>query len=141
MDKQILNQLRYRLTKYRVNAAKKKALEIKLEEAEQLIGLKAISYDGEGGASGISKTTENQSLKLIQAKQELEYTIAHKGIEIAKIENALSVLNPSEKEIIQLKYIENHKWETVYYKANKSDKTCKRLERESLIKMLEILNY
>ncbi|WP_297520474.1 hypothetical protein [uncultured Clostridium sp.] len=141
MDKQMLQQLRYRLNQYRVIVAKRRALEIRLKEVEQLIGLKGVGYDSVGGGSGISRTTENQAMKLIQAREELEFNIAHKGIEVDKIENALSVLDPGEREVIECKHIENHKWETVYYNVKKSDKTCKKLEREGLIKMMEILNY
>lgn len=137
-----LAALRYRLNQYRIILSQKKELELQLEEIEDEIGIKAIGYDSIGGGSGkVSRNTENQAINLADKKQSLKMTIAHKKIEVERIENALEVLNPSEKEIIELKHIKDHKWETVYYMLNKTDKTCRALERKALQKMLDILNY
>lgn len=136
-----LESLRYRLVKYRITLAQKRELEIKLKEVEELIGLKAVTCDSIGSSSGISKSTENQAIKLLEIKEKLEYTIEHKGLECRRIENALSILSPIEREIIELKYIEEHVWDTVTYKVKKSKSTCKRVEFEALNKMQELLNY
>lgn len=136
-----LQALRYRLSKYRITLAQKRELEIKLKELEELLGVKGVSYDSVGGGSEISNTTEKQAMKLVEVKEKLKYNIEHKGLECRRIENAMSILNKTEKEIIELKHIENHTWNTVVYKIDKSRSTCKRIENEALEKMQELLNY
>lgn len=137
-----LNEIRNRLKRYRIILAEKNELVFKLDEINQLIGVKAVTYDSAGSNTNkISNTVANQALSLIETKEELEILINTKGLELDRIKNAISVLSLKEKEIIELKHIEDYSWETVAYNVDRSTKTCKKIEREALIKINNILAY
>lgn len=141
MNKLELCEIRDRLKHYRNVAAEKRELELKLIELDETLGVKAVGYEGIGGkTNAISRTVENQAMKIVETKDKIEKLIQVRGVEITRIENAISVLDPKEKEIIELKHIENHNWDTVGYKAERSSKTCKKIEKQAIAKIYSILN-
>lgn len=137
-----LNELRIRLKDYRNTLAQRNELLHKLEEVQSNIGIKAISHDSIGGSTNsISRVVENQAIKITTLEEQLKKVIDIKEIEINRILNALSILDDKEKEIIELKHFKNHNWDTVAYFSARSIKTCKKIERQALVKIDSILNY
>ena len=61
-------------------------------------------------------------------------------MEIAKIENAMTVLKEKEREFVKLKYIEGHSWEVVAYKIDRAKGSCINIDREAICKIEQILN-
>lgn len=141
MDKKLpLHDLRIRLSRYSKNVAIKKEYELRLQEEKEKVGLKAVAYDNMPGGSGVGKTTETQAINLATVEEKYNNFIKNKEVEISRIENALSVLTPKQKEIIMLKHIDNNNWNTVAYKTNRSIRTCKNIEIEALNNMYEIIS-
>lgn len=138
----LLNYLRERLSDYRMILATKRELELRLQELDETIGLKAITYaENSGGVTGTSNKIQDEALKLISLKQEIEMTIEHKRLEVNRISNALSILSPEEKRVIDLKHLQEYRWENVAVIISRSEKTCKRIERKALLRMLKVIQY
>ena len=131
---------RERLKSYGRLLAEKKALEIELSELEGT-ELQAVSYDNIGTSYGTSNRTQDLALKNTELQNKYKKLIKEKTVEISKIENAMSVLKDKEREFITLKYIEDNSWEFVSYKIDRGITTCKRINREALTKIEQILSF
>lgn len=130
---------------HKVDLARKRELEIQKNELEtsEKGGLKGVAYDGicvDGGE--ISKKTENDALMNIGIKEQknlLDNKISLLKSKILRVENLLSILSEDERQIIELKHINNCSWETVAFSAQKAYRTCKKREQEGFEKMLSII--
>ena len=120
--------------------AERTELKIRYEELKDSIGLKSVSYDNEGTSYGISKTTENQAIKVVEAKEKLQSFIKTKGFDILRIENLLIPLKEKERELIQYKYFEKRRIDTLPYLLDRTDRTCRRIERDALNQIYDVIN-
>lgn len=131
---------RDRLKNYGLLLAEKKALEIQLAELEGT-ELQAVSYESVGTSYGTSNRTEKLALKQTEIENKYNKLIKERAIEIAKIENAMTVLKDKEREFITLKYIEGTSWEVAAYKIDRSRNTCMKIDKEAISKIEQILSF
>lgn len=135
-----IKDIKNRLYNYSNLVAEKEELQLRLKELRENIGPKGIDYSGQGHGSGISRTTENEALRITEAKEKLHTFIRHKGIEVARIENAISILNEKELEFIELKYFKKRKVDSIPFIIDRTARSCRRLEKSALMKIDSILN-
>ena len=130
MKKDLIKKLKM----YKMYKAKRNKKQFDLEELENS-DISAITYDEKATTNIISSQVENKAIKIIELKKEInEY-----DIEIKKIENLLSVLNESEKIVIESKYIEEHRYEGISNSLDRRYTTIKNIENKAFKKLIEVL--
>lgn len=130
MKKDLIKKLKM----YKMYKAKRNKKQFDLEELENS-DIAAINYNEKAATNIISSQVENKAIKIIELKKEInEY-----DTEIKKIENLLSVLNESEKIVIESKYIEERRYEGIINSLDRRYTTIKNIENKAFKKMLEVL--
>lgn len=130
MKKDLIKKLKM----YKMYKAKRNKKQFDLEELENF-DIAAINYDEKAATNIISSQVENKAIKIIELKKEInEY-----DTEIKKIENLLSVLNESEKIVIESKYIEERRYEGIINSLDRRYTTIKNIENKAFKKMIEVL--
>jgi DNA-directed RNA polymerase specialized sigma24 family protein len=126
-----------RLKNYKFLKAEIKALELDIEEMKDDIGVDGMDYgkDKISPTNKFNSTVENSALRI--AQKELDKR--RKEREIERIDNAVSILDDKEKEVITLRHIENRRWDTVTYKLDRTYDACKKIEQRTLRKMSKFL--
>lgn len=130
----IINQLQ----RYKVLKAEVKNLELDIEELHEVenLGPGAISYEERTGVTNkITSMTENQAIAIADKHAQLEKEKRAKIRDIERIENALSILGEKERQVLELKHINNARWDTVTYKLDRSYSQCKAIEADALKKI------
>jgi len=133
----------YKLIKASIENNKLRLENLELEDLED--GVSAITYgEPSSKTNKFNSVVENATIKNIDAKERvkkgLEKTIAREQNKLKMIDNALSVLNETEKEIITLFYIEDMTWVQVSMKTNYSTSWCQELRCKAMDKILFIIN-
>ena len=105
-----------KIKRYKELKADIKYRELKLEEIEEnIIGITAMpSGEKTGPTYKVTSQTEIQAIKYSEDTSEIRKEIRELKREVQKIDNAMSILNDKEREIIQAKYIDNVQNNTVY---------------------------
>lgn len=130
MKKDLIKKLKM----YKMYKAKRNKKQFDLEELENS-DIAAINYNEKAATNIISSQVENKAIKIIELKKEInEY-----DTEIKKIENLLSVLNESEKIVIESKYIEERRYEGIINSLDRRYTTIKNIENKAFKKMIEVL--
>ncbi|SKA89591.1 hypothetical protein SAMN05428976_11334 [Clostridium sp. USBA 49] len=127
-----------KLQRYRVLKAEIKNIELDLEELHEAenIGPSGINYDEKLSPTyKFNSMTENEAISIADKSQMLESLKRSKERELERIDNALSILDDKEREVIELKHIKGCRWDTVTYKLDRSYSYCKQLENEALVKI------
>lgn len=135
-----MNDIKRRLRNYKFLKAKKTELEFRIQELSYNIGPAGLSYEDKGGHTNkISRTVEENAIKITETEEKLKKLIAEKGIEIDRIENALDMLNEKERQAIELRFIEDYEMSTVCYKLDRGVTSVKRYLTNGLNKMEKLL--
>jgi DNA-directed RNA polymerase specialized sigma subunit len=138
-----MNLIVHRLKAYKKLKAEIKSIDLEIEELHDSsnIGPSGISYDEKTGATNkFSSQTENQAITLADKVTLLEREKRSKEREIEKIDNALSILSDKERQVLEIKYINGCRWDTVTYKLDISYQRCKQIEEDAVKKILPFLN-
>ena len=98
-----------KIKRYKELKADIKYRELKLEEIEEnIIGITAMPSGEKTGATyKVTSQTEIQAIKYSEDTSEIRKEIRELKREVQKIDNAMSILNDKEREIIQAIYIDN----------------------------------
>ena len=138
MTKKDMQQELYNYNFYKTKL-KQEQLTLKSLENEYE-GIKGIGFDstGGGGTNKINRSVENEVLikdnKITQVKQAIEeYTLL-----IDKLLNSLEVLNALERDIIEERYFKNNDWFMVAENVGYSIAWVKRVNSESLEKLIAV---
>ena len=135
-----MNDIKRRLRNYKFLKAKKTELEFRIQELSYNIGPAGLSYEDKGGHTNkISRTVEENAIKITETEEKLKKLITEKGIEIDRIENALDMLNEKERQAIELRFIEDYEMSTVCYKLDRGVTSVKRYLTNGLNKMEKLL--
>ena len=135
-----MNDIKKRLRNYKFLKAKKTELEFRIQELSYNIGPAGLSYEDKGGHTNkISRTVEENAIKITETEEKLKKLITEKGIEIDRIENALDMLNEKERQAIELRFIEDYEMSTVCYKLDRGVTSVKRYLTNGLNKMEKLL--
>ena len=130
-----------KIKRYKELKADIKYRELKLEEIEEnIIGITAMPSGEKTGATyKVTSQTEIQAIKYSEDTSEIRKEIRELKREVEKIDNAMSVLNDKEKEIIQAIYIDNKSRATIQNRYYIGYQAVKKIEWTALDKMEKYL--
>jgi DNA-directed RNA polymerase specialized sigma24 family protein len=134
----IMNHIIQALKRYKILKAEIKNIELDIEELHEAenIGPSGISYEERSTATNkFSSITENQAIIIADQSTYLDRDRRAKIREVERIDNALSILNEKEREVLELKHIKGYRWDNVTYKIDRSYAQCKSIETEALSKI------
>lgn len=136
-----MENIKKRLREYKFIKAEITELKLKLQELNEEIGVSAIGY-GERSSQTykITSSTEDAAIRIAEISEKYNKIIKEKGIEVTRIENALSILKDKERQCIELRYINEHELPTVCYKVDRSMTTVKKYISDGLKKMDKLIN-
>ena len=130
-----------KIKRYKELKADIKYRELKLEEIEEnIIGITAMPSGEKTGATyKVTSQTEIQAIKYAEDTTEIRKEIRELKREVEKIDNAMSILNDKEKEIIQAIYIDNKSRATIQNRYYIGYQAVKKIEWTALDKMEKYL--
>lgn len=116
-------------------------IDIKIQELEEdMIGVSGIGLEERTGKTyKITSSVEQQAEKHLEEKEKLLRLKAAREREIAKIDNALTVLKEEEKDIVETALIEQKKYSLLEIKYNRTYSRIKQIEGEAIKKMEKYL--
>lgn len=130
-----------RIKKYKELKADIVDIEIKIQELEEeMIGISAQPQEERTGKTyKITSSVEQQAEKHLKRKEDLLRKKASKEREIARIDNALTILKEEERDIVQTALIEQKKYGLLEIKYNRTYSRIKQIEVEAVRKMEKYL--
>ena len=130
-----------KIKRYKGLKADIKYRELKLEEIEEnIIGITAMpSGEKTGPTYKITSQTETQAIKYSEDTSEIRKEIRELKREVEKIENALTVLNDKEREVIETIYIQNKSRAIIQNRYYIGYQAVKKIEWNALDKMEKYL--
>ena len=136
-----MENIKKRLREYKFIKAEITELKLKLQELNEEIGVSGMSY-GERSSQTykITSSTEDAAIRIAEVSEKYNKIIKEKGIEVTRIENALSILKEKERQCIEYRYIYEHELPTVCYKVDRSMTTVKKYISDGLKKMDKLIN-
>lgn len=118
------------------------AYKIDLEYLKEMYkGCKAISYENErtGETYNINNSVENEVIEKEKEIEGLEFKISRQERQIKKIENALNLLNPKEKRLVECRYFSNRSiapsWIDIAEEIGFSEKKCRMMRNDIIEKI------
>lgn len=135
-----MNEIKGRLRNYKEVKAKIYEYGVQIAELEETLGCGGVSYEDKGGHTyKISRATEDAAIKLAAKKEELENLLKINNREVGRIDNALNALKDSERQAIEMKYIEDYGLETIMHKMDRQKRAVLYYIGDGLKKMNKIL--
>ena len=130
-----------KIKRYKGLKADIKYRELKLEEIEEnIIGITAMPTGEKTGPTyKITSQTETQAIKYSEDTSEIRKEIRELKREVEKIENALTVLNDKEREVIETIYIQNKSRAIIQNRYYIGYQAVKKIEWTALDKMEKYL--
>ena len=130
-----------KIKRYKELKADIKYRELKLEEIEEnIIGITAMPSGEKTGATyKITSQTEIQAIKYSEDTSEIRKEIRELKREVEKIDNALTVLNDKEREVIETIYIQNKSRAIIQNRYYIGYQAVKKIEWNELDKMEKYL--
>ena len=108
---------------------------------EDILGVRAITYEERTGKTyKIASSVEKQAERHLEEKDKLLKLKAKKEREIARIDNALTILKDEEREIVETALIEQKKYSLLEIKYNRSYSRIKQIEGDAVRKMGKYLS-
>lgn len=126
-----------KIKKYREIKANIVNIDLDLKELDnEMLGCSSIELSEKTGKTyKITSTTENQAMRLIERKKELNTEKEKLKIEVERIDNAMSILDDDEKTLVEMKLINNKKMYLIQDKLRISYSRARQIEMEALMKM------
>lgn len=134
---QYYKETEYLLYNYKMFEISIKNMEREIEHLKKEDGSMGIRYDG----IKISPTYKFQSiiedtvLSVTEKIDYLEHSIRRIKNKLKSIDKALEGLTEVERNIIKGRYIEGQQWYVVAYKVKYSERHCKRIRTNAIIKI------
>lgn len=131
-----------RIKRYKELKADIVDIKIKLQELEEdMLGVTGIGLEERTGKTyKITSSVEQQAEQHTKEKDKLLREIAAKEREIARVDNAMTVLTEDEYDIIKTIHIEHEKWWRLEQKYNRSYRALKYIEEDAIKKMEKYLS-
>ena len=105
-----------------------------------MLGVGSITYEERTGKTyKITSSVEQQAEKHLEEKDKLLKLKAKKEREIARIDNALTILKEEEREIVETALIEQKKYSLLEIKYNRTYSRIKQIEGDAVRKMEKYL--
>lgn len=130
-----------RIKRYKELKADIVDIDIKLQELEEdMLGITGAGLEERTGKTyKITSSVEQQADKHLKEKDKLLKIRTSKEREIARIDNAMTVLTEDEFDVIKTIHIEGDKWWRLEEKYHKSYRTLKYIEEDAIKKMEKYL--
>lgn len=115
-------------------------IELEIADLKDLksIELKGINYDNLIRTNSLLSKTEFQVMEDLQIDQTieiLEYKKRHIERFLGKIKNAVNSLSDVEKQIIQIKCVDNKIWRFVTFEVGLEERQCREIKTRALKKL------
>lgn len=132
-----MKKIAKRIKRYKELKADIVDIDLKLQELEEdMLGITAQpSGEITGKTYKITSSVELQAEKHLEEKERLLRQRATKTREIARIDNALTVLKEEERDIIETALIEQKRYSLLEIKYNRTYSRIKQIEGEAVKKM------
>lgn len=132
-----MNKVAERIKKYKELKADIVDIDIKIQELdEEMLGVGSIAYEERTGKTyKITSSTEQQAERHLEKKDKLLKLKTAKEREIARIDNALTILKEEEREIVETALIEQKKYSLLEIKYNRTYSRIKQIEGDAVRKM------
>lgn len=132
-----MNKVVERIKKYKELKADIVDIDIKIQELdEEMLGVGSIAYEERTGKPyKITSSTEQQAERHLEKKDKLLKLKTAKEREIARIDNALTILKEEEREIVETALIEQKKYSLLEIKYNRTYSRIKQIEGDAVRKM------
>ena len=132
-----MNKVADRIKKYKELKADIVDIDIKIQELdEEMLGVGSIAYEERTGKTyKITSSTEQQAERHLEKKDKLLKLKTAKEREIARIDNALTILKEEEREIVETALIEQKKYSLLEIKYNRTYSRIKQIEGDAVRKM------
>lgn len=136
-----MNKVADRIKKYKELKADIVDIDIKIQELdEEMLGVGSIAYEERTGKTyKITSSTEQQAERHLEKKDKLLKLKTAKEREIARIDNALTILKEEEREIVETALIEQKKYSLLEIKYNRTYSRIKQIEGDAVRKMEKYL--
>lgn len=136
-----MNKVAERIKKYKELKADIVDIDIRLQEIEEeIIGISAQpTGERTSNTYKITSSVEQQAEKHLEKKDKLLKLKAKKEREIARIDNALTILKEEEREIVETALIEQKKYSLLEIKYNRTYSRIKQIEGDAVRKMEKYL--
>ncbi|MDU6115946.1 MAG: RNA polymerase subunit sigma [Paeniclostridium sordellii] len=134
-----------KLFKYNLTKAEMNCLKLDIEKIEmnyEYNGLVSIGFEERTGkTNSISKPTEKEVIQKDKVIREKYKVMKDKEIEIKKIENALTILNDEELDLVNRRYFSNKNvgWTYISKMMSMSESKCKQMRVEIIDKIKGLL--
>ncbi|CEP92098.1 RNA polymerase sigma factor [[Clostridium] sordellii] len=134
-----------KLFKYNLTKAEMNCLKLDIEKIEmnyEYNGLVSIGFEERTGkTNSISKPTEKEVIQKDKVIREKYKVMKEKEIEIKKIENALTILNDEELDLVNRRYFSNKNvgWTYISKMMSMSESKCKQMRVEIIDKIKGLL--
>lgn len=130
-------EMEYLLYNYRMFEISIQNMQSEIDFLKKEDGTTAISYDGvkTSPTFKFSSITENTALSVSEKIDYLEHSIKRIRSKLESIDRAIDGLTDIEKEIIKGRYINGQQWYVVAYKVKYSERHCKRIRTNAIIKI------
>lgn len=136
-----MKKIAKRIKRYKELKADIVDIDLKLQELEEdMLGITAQpSGERTGKTYKITSSVELQAEKHLEKQERLLRERATKTREIARIDNALTVLKEEERDIIETALIEQKRYSLLEIKYNRTYSRIKQIEGEAVKKMEKYL--
>lgn len=130
-----------RIKKYKEIKADIVDIDIKIQELEEdMLGPTGIGFEERTGKTyKITSSVEQQAEQHIKEKDKLLRLKVMRERELARIDNALTILKEEEKDIVRTALIEQKKYGLLEIKYNRTYSRIKQIEGEAVKKMEKYL--
>ena len=130
-----------RIKKYKEIKADIVDIDIKIQELEEdMLGPTGIGFEERTGKTyKITSSVEQQAEQHIKEKDKLLRLKVMRERELARIDNALTILKEEEKDIVRTALIEQKKYGLLEIKYNRTYSRIKQIEGEEVKKMEKYL--
>ncbi|OOM73978.1 RNA polymerase sigma factor RpoH [Clostridium puniceum] len=130
-----MNETVERIKSYKETLADIKELDFKIQELDG--GISRRNENSLGIRLSKSNVVYSEAEEMFERKNELLAQKLEKDIQIKRINNALSILEPEEREIIKNIYINRKRYYIIQDKLNLSYQRIKQLEKQAILKMVK----
>lgn len=135
-----MNNTIKRIKKYKELKADIVDIDIKIQELEEMLGVSGQGLEERTGKTyKITSSVEQQAEKHLEKKDRLLRLRGIREREIARIDNAMTVLTEDEYDIVKTVHIDNEKWWRLEQKYHKSYRALKYTEEDAVKKMEKYL--
>lgn len=136
-----MNNTTKRIKRYKELKADIVDIDIRIQELEEeILGVSAQPQEERTGKTyKITSSVEQQAEKHLKEKGKLLQAKNRKLREIARIDNALTILKEEERDIVQTALIDQKKYNLLEIKYNRTYSRIKQIECEAIKKMEKYL--